>query len=321
MTGDVAAGAANDERPALPPMPAAPVPAGADPAAGGWPGALLADWQDWLTSALVRGADDASLLAAMGSAGFDAGYARTAISVVRSMTERVRAQDPALLRDYVADPIRLPAAGTRLRVADREVRLGMVLSNPNVAIVEDLLSEQECDKLIQLIRGRIRRSEVVDPLSGRLEISGVRRSEGGHFEYGENAIVARLEARVAALTGLPVPHGEPLQLLHYPPGGEYEPHHDYFDPAHEGSAKQLAHGGQRVATLVMYLREPERGGDTWFPELELSVRPRRGSAVYFEYHNARGELDARCLHAGMPVLRGDKWIATKWLRQSPYAGS
>ena len=316
MTAGRTHAAANDEGASLAPRPAAPAASAAG--AGGWPGLIHADWQDWLTSALVRGADDETLLAAMREGGFEEGYARVAISVMRSMTERVRRQHPEMLEEYLPDPIRLQAAGTRLRVADREVRLAMVLANPNVALVEDLLSEQECDKLIQMAQGKLRRSEVVDPHSGRLEISGVRRSEGAHFAYGENAIVARIEARVAALTGIPIPHGEPLQLLHYPAGGEYEPHHDYFDPAYEGTAGLLAHGGQRVATVVIYLREPEQGGDTWFPELELSVRPRRGSAVYFEYANARGELDSRCLHAGMPVLRGHKWIATKWLRQAPY---
>ncbi len=308
--------AANDEG-APAPRPTAPAASAAG--ADGWPGLIHPDWQDWLTSALVRGADDATLLAAMREGGFDDGYARVAISVIRSMTERVRLQNPAMLEDYAPDPIRLPAGGTRIRVADREVRLAMVLANPNVALVEDLLTEQECDKLIQMAQGKLKRSEVVDPTSGRLEISGVRRSEGAHFGYGENAVVARIEARVAALTGIPIAHGEPLQLLHYPAGGEYEPHHDYFDPAYEGAARQLQHGGQRVATVVMYLREPEQGGDTYFPELELSVRPRRGSAVYFEYANARGELDSRCLHAGTPVLRGHKWIATKWLRQGPYS--
>jgi prolyl 4-hydroxylase len=255
----------------------------------------------------------------MREAGFDDGYARVAISVMRSMTERVKQQNPAVLGEYVPDPIRLPAAGTAFRVADRDVRLSMVLANPNVALVDDLLTGQECEQLIRMAQGKLRRSEVVDPKSGRLEISGVRRSEGAHFGYAENAVVARIEARVAALTGIPIPHGEPLQLLHYPSGGEYEPHHDYFDPAFEGTAAMLKQGGQRVATVVMYLQEPELGGDTYFPELELSVRPRRGSAVYFEYCNARGELDSRCLHAGMPVQRGHKWIATKWLRQAPYA--
>lgn len=309
--------AANDAGALVAPVPSVPAAAGSGP--GGWPGQLHPDWQDWLTGSLVRGADDAVLLERMQERGFDGQYARAAITVLRSMTERVRAQNPSALGEYEADPIRLPVAGTVRRLADREVRFAMVLANPNVALVENLLSEQECDKLIQLVRGKLKRSEVVDPKTGRLEISGVRSSEGGHFDYGENAVVARIEARVAALTGLPIAHGEPLQLLHYPVGGEYVPHHDYFDPAQPGSTSLLQAGGQRVATVVMYLREPDEGGDTYFPELELSLRPRRGSAVYFEYMNARGELDSRCLHAGMPVIRGHKWIATKWLRQAPYA--
>jgi prolyl 4-hydroxylase len=278
---------------------------------------LAPDWQDWLTTNIVGGMPDAEMLATMCKSGFDAAYARVAITVVRSMADRVRQHNPSMLSGYAADPIRLPA-GARARIADREVRLPIVLANPNLAIIENLLSEQECDKLIQLSRGKLRGSQVVDPLSGQLEQSGVRRSEGTHFGYGENAVVQRLEQRVAALTGIPVPNGEPLQILHYPVGGEYIPHHDYFDPKFPGTAKLLAHGGQRVASLVMYLNEPEAGGDTWFPELELSVRPRRGSGVYFEYFNAAGELDTRLLHAGMPVTRGEKWVATKWLRQSPY---
>jgi prolyl 4-hydroxylase len=314
MTAGLPVPAANDE--GVPgPVPGAPVAAAAG--ADGWPGPLHADWQDWLTTSLVRGASDQALLDGMVRAGFDPGHARSTISVLRSMTTRVQQQHPSVLDEFVSDPIRLPE-GARVRVADREVRIGMVLSNPNIALIDNLLSEQECDKLIQFAQGKLRRSEVVDPNSGRLEISGVRSSEGAHFAYGENAIVARIEARVAALTRLPVTHGEPLQLLHYPVGGEYVPHHDYFDPAFEGAAVQMRAGGQRLATIVMYLREPEEGGGTYFPELELLVRPPRGGAVYFEYANAAGRLDSRCLHAGLPVVRGHKWIATKWLRQGPY---
>ncbi|RPH45982.1 MAG: 2OG-Fe(II) oxygenase [Burkholderiales bacterium] len=312
--------AANDERD--PVAPVGPDSAAASAAVEAWPPPLAADWQDYLTAELVRGTEPSVLLARMTEAGHADGYARVAISVVRSMTDRVQQQNPAMLGDYAADPIRLNVDGGAVqRVADREVRLSMVLANPNLVIVEDLLSAQECEQLIRMAQGKLRRSEVVDPSSGRLEISGVRRSEGAHFAYGENAVVARLEARISALTGVPIPHGEPLQLLRYPVGGEYEPHHDYFDPAFPGTAALLQQGGQRIATVIVYLHEPDEGGGTCFPELELSVRPRRGSAVYFEYHNARDQLDARCLHAGMPVLRGHKWIATKWLRQAPYANA
>lgn len=278
---------------------------------------LAPDWQDWLAGNIVRGCSDADMLAAMRQAGFDEHYARVAISVVRSMTERVQQEAPATLVRYQADPIRIPA-GNRVRAADREVGIGFVLENPNVALVLDLLSPKECEELVRLASGKMKRSQVVDRESGALAVSAVRTSDGAHFQRGENALVQRLEQRIAALTGVPVEHGEPLQVLHYGPGGEYRPHHDYFDPASPGSQEHVKVGGQRVATMVIYLNEVEAGGDTGFPDVDLSVRPRPGSAVYFEYFNARGELDPRCLHAGRPVERGEKWVVTKWLRQGPY---
>ncbi|HEY5634761.1 MAG TPA: 2OG-Fe(II) oxygenase [Burkholderiaceae bacterium] len=278
---------------------------------------LPADWQEWLAGSVVRGAGDDEMLAKMRAGGFDDYYARVAISVVRSLTERAQQQVSAIAVDYQSDPLRLPAQA-RPRAADREVTIGFALYNPNVALLADLASAQECEKLMQLAAGKLRRSEVVDRGSGGHLVSHVRTSEGTHFERGENAIVQRIEQRIAALTGLPVENGEPLQILHYGTGGQYLPHHDYFDPADPGTAEQVRHGGQRVATVVIYLNDVAEGGETAFPELELTVRPRQGSAVYFEYTNARGELDARCLHAGAPVARGEKWIATKWLRQSAY---
>ncbi len=278
---------------------------------------LSAQWQDWLAGNIVRGCLDDDLLAAMRGNGFDEQYARVAISVVRSMTERVQQSAPTALIDYKADPPKIPNR-TRIRSADRDVELGFMLVNPNVGLLSGLLSDQECDKLIQLSQGKLRRSEVVDRSTGTTEVSAVRTSEGTYFDRGENAVVERIERRIAELTGLPVENGEPLQILRYGVGAQYQAHHDYFDPKDPGTAALLAQGGQRVATVVMYLNDVDEGGDTVFPDLELSVKPRRGHAVYFEYMNQAGELDARCLHGGAPVTRGEKWIATKWLRQGPY---
>ena len=112
---------------------------------------------------------------------------------------------------------------------------------------------------------------------------------------------------------------EPIQILHYMPGAEYKPHWDYFDPAHPGNEKVLATGGQRVATLVMYLNGVESGGSTVFPEVGIDVLPRKGNAVYFAYATEDGQLDRRTLHGGSPVIAGEKWIATKWLRERAYA--
>ena len=124
-------------------------------------------------------------------------------------------------------------------------------------------------------------------------------------------------ARIARLLRWPVDHGEGLQVLHYRPGAEYKPHYDYFDPKEPGTAHIVRRGGQRVATLVMYLNNPLRGGGTTFPDVGLEVAPQRGHAVFFAYE--RPHPATRTLHGGAPVIEGEKWVATKWLRQREFA--
>ena len=80
-----------------------------------------------------------------------------------------------------------------------------------------------------------------------------------------------------------------------------------------GTAAVLARGGQRLATLVMYLNEPEGGGATTFPDIGFEVAPVKGNAVFFSYD--RPAASTRTLHGGAPVLAGEKWVATKWLRE------
>lgn len=277
-------------------------------------------WQDWLTTNVMRGCTDADMARIMGDNGFEPDFASHAISIIRAMTDRVQAKMPGALVEYKPDPIRLTSQAT-VRAHDRDVRIAAMLLNPNIAVIDGLMSEAECDKLIALTNGRMKASQVVDRQSGGSYESNVRRSEGCHFNRGENQLVQRIEQRIQALTGIPVDHGEPLQMLHYGIGGEYLAHQDFFDPKDPGSAVLTRIGGQRVATVVIYLNNVPEGGSTDFPELEFSVKAKKGSAVYFEYHNAAGQLDTRCLHAGMPVIRGDKWIVTKWLRERPYVGS
>jgi len=125
-----------------------------------------------------------------------------------------------------------------------------------------------------------------------------------------------LEERIASLVNWPLVNGEGLQVLHYRPGAEYKPHHDYFDPAEPGMAAVLRRGGQRVGTLVMYLNTPLQGGATVFPDVELEVAPIKGNAVFFSYD--RPHPVTRSLHGSAPVLAGEKWVATKWLREGEF---
>lgn len=193
------------------------------------------------------------------------------------------------------------------------VGVSLSMSSPQLRVLENLLSEQECAELIALARPRLDRALVVDP-DGNYLADDRRTSAGMFFDLHELPLIRVIEQRLADMLGVPVNHGEALQVLHYMPGQEYEPHFDWFDPELPSYAPVTKIGGQRIASVVIYLNTPEKGGGTAFPEVGVTVTARRGSAVYFAYE--AGDLNS--LHAGLPVISGEKWIATKWLRQRPY---
>jgi prolyl 4-hydroxylase len=196
---------------------------------------------------------------------------------------------------------------------DRKVGILQSMLDPRVIVFGSLLSDEECEQLIDLARPRLARSLTVQTQTGGEEINADRTSNGMFFQRGENELVSRIEERIGKLVNWPVENGEGLQVLHYTPGTEYKPHYDYFDPAAPGTPTILRRGGQRVGTLIMYLGEPEKGGGTIFPDVRLEVAPKRGNAVFFSYE--RAHPSTKSLHGGAPVLAGEKWIATKWLRE------
>lgn len=200
-----------------------------------------------------------------------------------------------------------------LDAGDRQVCVLQAMFNPRVVVFGGLLSDGECDALIEAAKPRLARSLTVATKTGGEELNADRTSNGMFFQRGENEVVKRVEARIARLVNWPEENGEGLQVLHYRPGAEYKPHYDYFDPNEPGTPTILKRGGQRVATLVMYLGEPARGGGTTFPDVSLEVAPKRGNAVFFSYE--RPHPTTRTLHGGAPVIEGEKWIATKWLRE------
>jgi prolyl 4-hydroxylase len=138
------------------------------------------------------------------------------------------------------------------------------------------------------------------------------------FRPQENPLVARLDRRLSELMNLPIENGEGLQVLHYPEGAQFPPHFDFLQETNAANRASVARSGQRISSLITYLNDVEAGGETVFPAVGWTVFPQRGNAVYFEYCNGRGQVDHRSLHGGCPVLRGEKWVATKWMRQRQF---
>jgi prolyl 4-hydroxylase len=270
---------------------------------------LAPDWRAWLRENLDRGCSRDSLLPLLVQGGHASELAQRALDEALGVAPQppLRGRPAPLLE---ANSLLLPD-GTRVRIA-------ALLERPQIVLFEQVLSPVECRDMIALAETRLQRSTVVDEQLGEARPHEHRSSAGAWFARGETELVARIEARLAALLRWPADHGEGLQVLRYGPGGEYRAHHDFFNPALAGSARHLAQGGQRVGTCILYLAEVEGGGGTRFPELGYEVRPQPGAALYFADVDEAGREDTRTLHAGLPVIAGSKYIATKWLRERPY---
>ncbi|KAK9684174.1 hypothetical protein RND81_10G191700 [Saponaria officinalis] len=210
------------------------------------------------------------------------------------------------------------------------LRLGLVKPeiiswSPRIIVLHNFLSHEECDYLRAIARPRLQISTVVDTNTGKGIRSEVRTSSGMFLRHDERKypLIEAIEKRISVFSQVPVENGELIQVLRYEKDQFYRPHHDYFSDSYN-----VKRGGQRVATMLMYLTDNVEGGETYFPMAGsgqcscgkktvtgMSVKPIKGNAVLFWSMGLDGKSDPNSVHGGCEVISGEKWSATKWMRQ------
>jgi prolyl 4-hydroxylase len=186
---------------------------------------------------------------------------------------------------------------------------------PRVFYYHHFLTDEECDHIIKLGSPSLTRSLVIG--EGGKSVENPVRTSYGTFLIGSalnDPVVINVEKRLADWTQIPVENGEALYLLRYELGQEYKPHFDWFPENVEGQ-HWIGGAGQRMATVLMYLSDVEKGGETIFPRIGLEVAPKKGDALLWYNVHLDGKPDELTLHGGKPVLAGVKWAMTKWIRQ------
>lgn len=166
-------------------------------------------------------------------------------------------------------------SGDHIIVDDRKINIVTKFDEPLIVVLDNVLSDQECNKLIEFSKDNLKRSKISS--SGEGEVNDIRTSSSMFFQGNENDILEKLEKRISAIMCIPIEHAEGIQILKYTPGQEYKAHFDFFNSASKAAKNN------RISTLVIYLNDVEEGGETYFPKLNLSISPKKGSAVYFEY--------------------------------------
>jgi len=176
---------------------------------------------------------------------------------------------------------------------------------PRVVYYHNVLTSSECDYVIANI-DNFEKSMGFDLETKQSKPTEWRTSSGYHdfndkFKY--------ITERSAELSNYPFANIEQLQVLQYKPGEFYKPHNDYFN----FPPTIVSTDNDRVATIIFYLNDDFTGGTTEFPTLNINVKPRKGSALFFDYKYT-AEINKLTLHGGMPVDSGVKYVATSWIR-------
>ncbi|KQO05556.1 2OG-Fe(II) oxygenase [Sphingomonas sp. Leaf242] len=257
-----------------------------------------------LRRAVAIGHVDAALLeialTANGSGSPASWHAARTLLAVAARSDPVAAQHMALL-----DAMRLTADG-HPAAEPASARLG---TQPEIRHFPALLTREECAHLANAANDLLLSAGVVDPRTGRAITHPVRTSDGAVIgPMRESLVVRAINQRLATITATDIAQGEALTILRYRPGQQFRPHFDAI-----GTARN-----QRTKTVLIYLNEGFAGGETHFPKLGVTIRPKAGDAVSFTNTLADDTTDPQSLHAGLPVVQGVKWLATRWIRKRPF---
>jgi prolyl 4-hydroxylase len=207
-------------------------------------------------------------------------------------------------------------ASVKERLARNSSAFKIPSNDLDIYVVRDFLTPGECGRLVERIDAQRIPSQLLAPTDD----PEFRTSESCNLDPTD-PVVKSVEAKLTDLLGINPLHGETIQGQRYAVGQQFKAHHDFFyrdQPYWEAMEKT---GGQRTWTAMVFLNEPEGGGQTFFEKAGIKVAPRTGNLLAWNNMDAIGEPNPFSLHQGLPVAAGVKYIITKWHRERPWGYS
>lgn len=173
--------------------------------------------------------------------------------------------------------------------------------------IDNILSSFECDKLIKYSKNK----NFVDSTifnNKQNVVDNSRKSKTTWLQLNENEIETKCSQMAKKLTNTNDHNLESMQIVYYTIGGYFNPHHD---ATKNTNVKTIV--TSREYTLLIYLNDVEKGGETVFPYLNLEIKPKKGKGILFRTLDDNDEIIPESFHGGKPVIKGEKWICNKWI--------
>jgi prolyl 4-hydroxylase len=225
---------------------------------------------------------------------------------------RAAMPQPALAVPWV----KADASGAMVDAGDKWVTVREHRSAPELWVFGNLLSAAECEALMEAAEPRLARSLTVDIRTGGEELNHDRTSHGMFYTRGEHEVVQPHRG----------PHRQTAELAgakrRRPAGAALPARRRIQTALRLLRSRRARHRGHPAARRPArgqphhVFAGARRGRRHGVSRHRPAVRPQRGSAVFFSY--ALAHPASLTLHGGEPVKVGEKWIATKWLREREF---
>lgn len=265
------------------------------------------EWQEWIATNRARGCDVKEMFNILLKNGFSP-------QLIRQELKDVMIDDEEFI---LADQYILASSIERLHYWLRDDWLYLPfakrLDAPGLEAytIDEFLTDEECDRLAGLMEERLRPSEITRPN----EDEEFRTSSSCDLIMIDDPFVKEVDRRMARTLGIHPAYSEFMEGQVYQVGQQFKPHPDYFDDA--DYADHCIPQGQRTWTFMVYLEEPDKGGETRFLDDGPVVAPKKGMALVWNNLNEYGDRNRKAMHQGLPVAEGRKVVITKWFRQFP----
>lgn len=260
---------------------------------------LSQDWLDWIFENIQRGCDRQELLEILLKEGFNPTQSKIALGYELKKEDIVNSQSDVF--NEKGHPKNTKISADKILNVSAEIYE-----------VENFLNLEECDAIIKEIKGKLRPSTIAT--------SGVyddlfRTSSTCDLGNIDDPFMKEIDRRICHFINIEPSYGEIIQGQHYQETQEFKAHTDYFEGTqlieHDGGK------GQRTYTFMIYLNDVKDGGETEFPRLNKTFRPKKGKALIWNNLNEDGQPNQNTIHQAHPVLQGEKTVITKWFRQKP----
>ena len=188
-----------------------------------------------------------------------------------------------------------------------------------IAVVHDFISQEECEEILAYSWQNMERSTVASK-DGKGQKHDKRTGSNTWLQHDASPIIKGVADRISQMVRMPLKNAEPFQVVYYKENEEYDYHWDSFDESDDVATEEYTkNGGQRLITVLGYLRDVPKGGETVFNHLVVNIKPRRGSVIVWwnvEPNTTKREIKSQ--HAGLPVLEGEKYAFNLWFRENEF---